>query len=597
MKGEPKVYRKKYLRKFLTIALLLNLVLLLFTGLSSAARIIESDPEDGATDVSVDKWIIIRFNTTMDTESVEDSLKISPSLDPYGYRIEWSNNDREIIIKPNTALVTDEEYTVEFPGAKDTDGNLLENPSVKFKTESPPEILEVLSGMFWGMWNAAIGLIPGLILFIVILIIGYIIAKIAAWIFSKALNKVGFDKAMEKVGVGEQLRKIGVKTASKFLGIFIFWFIFVIVLQIAIAAFGVPSITNILAPIVLFIPRILIAAVIILVGLYVANVIAKKLLEMLQKTPIGRTLNDIDGKTKTSGISMVKIISLFIKIFILLFFVQIALEIVAIGLLSEFITPVLLLMPLILIAMIIIIIGLVVTEIIRKILLKLFSEFEIHKLIAPVEETIGKRGVILNILFFVVKLFIMLIFIQLAIGVLNSTGAFNQLAQLINTIILWMPNVLAAIVIILLGFWFAGWVNQKVMVYGKQVQMPFTDTIATAMKFLIIYLAGVMAIAQMGFEVPILYIVTAIIIGAIFIGLGAGFAIGSKDIFSNLSGYFHNNKVLRIGTWVTIDGKYTGKVQNISHYTTTILADNGEKIIIPNSQLMKSVIVESAVQA
>jgi small-conductance mechanosensitive channel len=577
------------------MSVLVFLAVLFFSiipGSALGVHVTESEPADGDDDVSVDSWIVIRFNNSMDIETVD--IDISPSLKPYGYRTEWSNEDRELIIKPNAALSYNEEYTISIENAKDVDGEELPPLTrIIFTTESEPSMNEMLTGMFSGLWEGFVSVVPSLILLILILIIGYIVAKAAAWAFSKALKKLGFDEAMDRVGVGSQLKSIGVKSASKFLGIFIFWFIFVIVLQIAIAAMGVPTITNILAPIVLFIPRILIAAIIILIGMYVANFLAQKLLEQLGKTELGKTLKDVDKKTSTSGFSMVKIISMFIKIFILLFFVQIALEIVNIGLLSEFITPVLLLMPLVLLAFFIVLIGLVVAEIVRKAILKLIDAFEIKKLISPVEETIGKKGIVLDLFLLVIKVIIMLIFIQLAIGVLNSTGAFNQLAELINMAVLWMPNVLAALVILMVGFWFAGWVAGKVLKYAKQVEAPFPQTMATAVKFLIMYIAGVMAIAQMGFQVDILYMITAIVIGAVFLGLGIGFAFGSKDIFANLGGYFQNNKILKEGNRVTIDGKYTGKISKIDHYSTTILADNGERIILPNSQLIKAVIVDT----
>ncbi len=584
--------RKFYSSIFRTL-IILSFLLIVIPGLTSAVTIIDSDPEDGAKDVSIKKWIIVRFNTTMDTKSVEKSLKITPSLDPYGYRLDWSNDDRELIIKPNSALAYSEDYTISFFGAEDEEGNSVDNPTLRFETEPSPGVWETITGVFENIWAGFLDIVPGIILLVVILIIGYIIAKAASWAFSKALMKLGFDKAMERVGVGGQLRSLGIKSTSKFLGIFVFWFIFVIVLQIAISAMGVPSISNILAPIVLFIPRILIAAIIILIGLYVANIVAKRLLDQFHKTEVGKQLKTIDKKTKTSGISIIRVVSLFIKIFILLFFVQVALEIVNIGLLSEFITPVLLIMPLVLVAMFIILVGLLVTEIIRKAILKLVKEFEIQKLIRPVEKTIGRRGVILGAFIFVIRVLVMLIFIQLAIGVLNSTGAFNQLAALINEVILWMPNVLAALVIILIGFWFAGWAYRKVLFSARKMDMPFPEATATTIKLVVVFLAGIMAIAQIGFKVVILYIVTAIVLGAIFIGLGAGFAIGTKEIFANVGGYIQNNRTLKVGKRITVDGKYSGKIQKIGHHTTTILADNGEKIIIPNSQLVRSVIVES----
>jgi small-conductance mechanosensitive channel len=558
----------------------------------SGARIVDSNPEDGAEDVPIDVWITLRFNTTMDPATV--NIKITPSLEPYGYRQEWGDNERELVIKPNSALAYSEEYEIQIISGEDTDGNpITDDTSIKFNTEASPGILGIFSEMIDTLWSGFLAIFPSLVLLIFIFLIGYIISKTAGWIFSQALKKLGFDRAMENVGVAKQLRSIGIKSPSKFLGIFVFWFIFVIVIQIAISAMGVPAITNILAPIILFIPRILIAAIVLLIGLYVANVIVQKLMDRLSKTEIGKQLHVVDKKVKTSGFSIISVFSMFIKIFILLFFLQVALEIVNIGLLSEFITPVLLIMPLILLALFIVLVGLLVTEIVRKAILKLIKEFKIMALIKPVEQTIGRRGVILNVFIFVIRIIVMLVFIQLAISILNSTGAFNQLAQLINLVILWMPNVLAALVIILIGFWFAGWTSKKVLESRKAIEVPFPKVTATVVKYLIIYLAGVMAIAQLGFEVPILYIVTAIVLGAVFIGLGAGLAMGTKEIFANIGGYIQTNKILEVGNHVTIDSKYKGKISNIGHYTTTLTGDDGKKIIIPNSQLVKSVIIES----
>jgi small-conductance mechanosensitive channel len=558
----------------------------------SGARIVDSNPEDGAEDVPIDVWITLRFNTTMDPATV--NIKITPSLEPYGYRQEWGDNDRELIIKPNSALAYSEEYEIQIISGEDTDGNpITDDTSIQFNTEASPGILGIFSEMIDTLWSGFMAIFPSLVLLIFIFLVGYIISKAAGWVFSQALKKLGFDRAMENVGVAKQLRSIGIKSPSKFLGIFVFWFIFVIVIQIAISAMGVPAITNILAPIILFIPRILIAAIVLLIGLYVANVIVQKLMDRLNKTEIGKQLHVVDKKVKSSGFSIISVFSMFIKIFILLFFLQVALEIVNIGLLSEFITPVLLIMPLILLALFIVLVGLLVTEIVRKAILKLIKEFKIMALIKPVEQTIGRRGVILNVFIFVIRVIVMLVFIQLAISILNSTGAFNQLAQLINLVILWMPNVLAALVIILIGFWFAGWTSKKVLESRKAIEVPFPKVTATAVKYLIIYLAGVMAIAQLGFEVPILYIVTAIVLGAVFIGLGAGFAMGTKEIFANIGGYIQTNKILEVGNHVTIDSKYKGKISNIGHYTTTLTGDDGKKIIIPNSQLVKSVIIES----
>lgn len=581
-----------FYRKIFAVAVLLLVAMCFIPQISSAATIIDSDPDNGARKVPVESWITIRFNTSMNTETV--NVEIKPDLEPYGYRTEWSNGGRELTIKPNAALVYSRNYTISIEGAVDTSGNPLEEPTyIYFKTESAPGILESFKEVFNTIWEGFVGILPNLIMTIGLLIVGYLVAKGASWAFSKVLKKAGFDEAMKKVGVAAQLKTIGIDSVSKFLGVFVFWFIFVISLQIAIAMLGVPSVTDILAPIVLFIPRILIAAIVILVGLYIANVFANRLMERFGKTQVGKQLRDIDEKTKKAGISMIQVVSTFIKVFILLFFVQVALEIVNIGVLAEIITPIIILLPLVLVSLFIILVGIMVAEFVIKTVLKLAEEFEINNLIKPVEETIGKEGVIMRVFTFIVRVFIMLIFVQMSVGVLNSTGAFNALAELINTAILWIPNVIAALFIVLIGFWFGGWVCGKILASGKEMDIPYPETMGTAVKYLTIYVACIIAIAQIGIEVGILYILSAIVLGAIFIGIGAGFAVGSKDIFANIGGYIQNRKVLSVGNKVTIDDKYTGKVKDIGRFTTTIIADNGDKIVLPNSKLTKSVIVKS----
>jgi hypothetical protein len=585
---------KKLYRGFFVIAILLLIAMSFMAGISSAAYVTSTDPEDGAKEVSVDTWIVIRFNTSMDKSSVVDNLEIKPSLEPYRFRTEWNKDSTELTIKPNAALVYDRNYTITIEGAMDSLGDPLPDTKINFKTESAPGILEGFGEVFETIWEGFIAILPKLILTIALLIVGYIIAKGASWAFCKVLKRVGFDKAMEKVGVAAQLKSIGIDSVSRFLGIFVFWFIFVIVLQIAIAWLGVPSVTDILAPIILFIPRILIAAIVILIGLYIANVVANRLMQMFEETSVGKQLKDIDEKTKKAGISMIQVVSIFIKVFILLFFVQVALEIVNIGVLAEIITPIMILLPLVLVSLFIVLVGILVAEFIVKTVLRLAKDFEIDRLIKPVEKTIGREGVILRVFTFVIRVFILLIFIQLSIGVLNSTGAFDALAELINTAILWIPNVIAALIIVLIGFWFAGWVSDRMLASGKEIEVPYPEAMAAGVKYLIIYISIVIAIAQIGIEVEMLYIITAIILGAVFIGVGVGFAYGTKDIFANMGGFIQGNKVLKVGNRVIIDEKYTGEIKDIDRFTTTIVAPNGDKIVVPNSKLTKSVIVEKS---
>ena len=71
-------------------------------------------------------------------------------------------------------------------------------------------------------WGAVATFLPKLIGFLLILAIGYFIAKAISKVLDKILEKVGFDKLVERGGVGKALDKSRFD-ASDILGKIVFW--------------------------------------------------------------------------------------------------------------------------------------------------------------------------------------------------------------------------------------------------------------------------------------------------------------------------------------------------------------------------------------
>ena len=466
--------------------------------------------------------------------------------------------------------------------------------SETFSTEAGSNVLviETLEDVFTDIWESFVEFIPGLVFFIVVVIIGYIISKIAGGIVARVLKKIGVEKAMKKVGISKQVKKLGMDSVSRLIGILFFWFIFVIFLQIALDYAGIQTLTEILTPIVLFIPRLIVAVIIIVIGLYVAEMIVKFLKQFIRKSPMSKDLQRVDKMSDKAGFSLMDIIYIFVKAFVLLFFINIALDIIAIPILADFINPILLVIPLLIAALAVIMIGLIVTDYVVDFVIKMLKEFEIDRVIEPVESMIERKGITLKLLSYVLKVFVMLIFIQIAVGILNREGMFNQLAELVNEVILWIPNLVVALFIGLIGFWIATWLHDKVIEHGGELDLPFISFMAKGIQILVIYIAVVMALAQIGVEVPILYLVFGIAVGAVFLGLGVGFAYGSKDVFLNLVGSIQSGQTLKEGDKIEVEG-YEGVVKSVGRYSIELETEMGKKIHIPHSKLAGAVIEES----
>jgi hypothetical protein len=111
--------------------------------------------------------------------------------------------------------------------------------------------------------------LPKLIGFLLILVIGYFIAKAISKIVDKVLEKVGFDKAVEKGGVGKALEK-SQYDASSILGRIVFYALFLFVLQLAFGVFGPNPISELITAVIAYLPNLFVAILIVVIGAAIA---------------------------------------------------------------------------------------------------------------------------------------------------------------------------------------------------------------------------------------------------------------------------------------------------------------------------------------
>ncbi len=117
--------------------------------------------------------------------------------------------------------------------------------------------------------------IPRLVGFLVILIVGLVIA----WAVSKALTfllrKIGFDRMANRVGLTRLEQRMNVHLdPAGVLGKVVYWFILLIFLIPAADALGVPAVSNILNTLVAYIPNVFVAVLVLFLGALFATFVA-----------------------------------------------------------------------------------------------------------------------------------------------------------------------------------------------------------------------------------------------------------------------------------------------------------------------------------
>ena len=117
--------------------------------------------------------------------------------------------------------------------------------------------------------------IPRVIGFVVILVIGWLVASLLEKAVSALLHAVKFNSLAERAGFAGFVQKMGVKTdASGFLALVVKWFVRLIVLVVAFDALGLPAVSDVLRQLLLWLPNLVVALVVLVIGGLIANVLS-----------------------------------------------------------------------------------------------------------------------------------------------------------------------------------------------------------------------------------------------------------------------------------------------------------------------------------
>lgn len=123
--------------------------------------------------------------------------------------------------------------------------------------------------------NLILTFIPKLIGFLIILIVGLIIAALLERAVTFLLRKVGFDRVSDRIGLTRFEQRMGVRMdTAGVLGKVVYWFIVLIFLVPAADALGVPAVSNILNELVAYIPNVFVAILVLFLGALAGTVVA-----------------------------------------------------------------------------------------------------------------------------------------------------------------------------------------------------------------------------------------------------------------------------------------------------------------------------------
>jgi hypothetical protein len=143
-------------------------------------------------------------------------------------------------------------------------------------------------------WSSIADFVPKLLIFLVVLLIGWLIAKAVSKGLQLLLDKLGFDRLLDKAGIN---RFTGPSfDPATIIVKLVYYFILLIALQLALSAFGDQNpVSQIVNDIVTWLPKAFVAIVIIIVAAAVANAVKDIMGAALSGLSYGGLLTKIVG--------------------------------------------------------------------------------------------------------------------------------------------------------------------------------------------------------------------------------------------------------------------------------------------------------------
>lgn len=388
------------------------------------------------------------------------------------------------------------------------------------------EFQNLLSTLISGLANVVFALL--------LLLLAWVIAVVAKKAISKGLMKAGADKGLAKTKL-VQSEEQGASIIKSIANV-VYFLVFLLFLPSILDALNMQAvsepITNMMETFLAFLPNIFAAAIILIVGYFVAKLVRDLIFNLLESLKIDHWFNkwtNMDGgkssSSKESSFKLSSILANILFVLILIPIITVALEALNIAMISEPINNVFAMIigiiPNIFVAIVLVLVGYFIARFIGDLLTKLlartgvnqvFSFFQIdgprNNALQP-SAILGQTVKVLIILFFTVEALSVL-----QLEVLNNIG---------EAILAFLPLLISALIILLLGLFGGHLLGSLVKKYADSAFY------SSLVKYTIIVFAAFMAFDQLEFASTIVNSAFLLILGALAVAFAIAFGVGGRD--------------------------------------------------------------------
>ncbi len=156
-------------------------------------------------------------------------------------------------------------------------------------TDDGIDIAESLQTGITDFFSQLFGFLPNVVGFIVILVIGWFVARLIARVARRLFKAINLDRYLDRAGIGGPLERAGYPDSGGFVAKILYYTVMLIVLKLAFDALAIDALNEPLDQLIIWIPKALVALILIVIGGIVANVVR----DLVQGITAGRSYSNL----------------------------------------------------------------------------------------------------------------------------------------------------------------------------------------------------------------------------------------------------------------------------------------------------------------
>ena len=240
------------------------------------------------------------------------------------------------------------------------------------------------------------------------------------------------------------------------------------------------------------------------------------------------------------------------------------------------------------IALVIAIVGLIISKIVKRVIEKALLAINIDKIGEKLNEIeiVEKSNIKIKISTIVSKVvyyFLILFFMVAATDVLGMPAVSELVLSIFNLI----PRLIVAMIVLIVGTLIADGLKGIAQTGLESLGIPSARMIANFVFYFMMINIIISALTAAQINTEFLAQNISLLIGGIILAFAIGYGLASKTSMSNFLASYYSKGKFDVGDTVTLDG-VSGKIVEMDKSSMIIVADSGNKIIFPLSQVSNS---------